>query len=104
MRNYREILKASVIVGTYAAQLKAITKVKAVTEDNDLAKLIEETAVRLKDKCALYGPKVVPSALEEDNDLRVRNLIDYCKKAISANLPEWQVLALKNGWKGPHQS
>jgi len=101
MKHYQSTLKVATIVGTFAATMKALSKIKADTEDAELQRLLDEAITHLQNANAAHGRGVVPSALEKHTDSRAKNLISYCRKRTKDALPEWQVIAMKHGWTPP---
>lgn len=80
--------------------MKSLSKIKAETEDPSLIRLLGDTINYLQDRDAHSGPSV-PCSLEQLKDSKVQDLLSYCLKRKEDAMPEWQVIALKNGWKPP---
>ncbi|ENZ77838.1 MULTISPECIES: hypothetical protein [Ralstonia] len=67
------------------------------TEDEKLRELLNPVVVNMQ---MWYRSKSrMPAAsLYDSTDTRDKYLIRYCESMISANKPEWQVIAERAGW------
>jgi len=99
MKHYTATLKAATIVGTFVATMKALSKIKAETEDDTLQRLLDDAISHLQDADSKHGRGVVPNALEKHQDSRAKKLIAYCLERTKDAVPEWQILARKHGWR-----
>ena len=99
MSLYKKVLESTKEAKTIATHITALGKIRAKTEDNILLGKIDKAIGSLQDAHAkVKKGKSTPTCLDNATDQAVKNLIEHCKKAVSSDKPEWQVIAECNGW------
>ena len=99
MQSYEQTINLSKDTKTISAQITALGKVKAKTEDTTLVKHLDEAIKELQSMYLKSGNlKSLPICLDKSTDQKIKTLINYCTQHVSTKKPEWQVLAERNGW------
>ena len=101
LKSYEDVLKTAKEAKTIASHITALGKVRARTEDQVLLDKIDRAISSLQSAHAnAKKGKSTPACLDKATDVKVKDLIDHCKKAVANKKPEWQVIAERKGW-GP---
>lgn len=100
MTTYEEVIAALKDMRPVASHIKNLGKLMNKTEDQTLKTALGRVITTLQQSHA--NPKVIgkstPGNLYNTKDLKIKDLISYCEKLIGMKIPEWQVLAERNGW------
>ena len=102
MSAYEKALKSMREIKTATAHLTALGKIRAATEDETLRELIIELYRTLGSAVASKRKgKSLPFPLDQGDAQEIRRLMEYCSRVTASKKPEWQILALRHGWKPP---
>jgi len=91
-KDYVETVEALTTLATMTSIRNKLNKVRARTEDQRLATLLD-TAIRLLDTSSLRVPYTLKLTRPQYGDLHA-----YCKTVIESVKPQWQILAERHGW------
>lgn len=99
MSSYRKVLESTKEAKTIASHITALGKIRAKTEDDVLLGKIDKAIRSLQGAHAKATKgKSTPTCLDKATDQAVKDLIEHCKRAVSSDKPEWQIIAERNGW------
>lgn len=101
---YEEVIKSLTEVKTPAKHLTAITKIINLTEDAELKKLLTPVITTLTHLSTVAPPLVRKEPRNFLGRMPFDAVFHYCLPKIQAKRPEWQVIALRNGWTPPEPS
>ncbi len=102
MTVYKDVLTSIQETKTLASHITYLGKVRVKTEDTKLIQAIDPVIAELQSVHARMKVKSTPlrvSGPGASNAVKV--LHAYCQQASGSNKPEWQILALRNGWSPP---
>ncbi|GKQ45089.1 hypothetical protein [Pseudomonas syringae] len=101
MTIYEETLEAIKAFKTPKAHITSLGKILNKTEDKELKKYLI-VVIRLLSAFAVKPKSSTPISLTQRNDVEeVVNLVKYLMPFIPKKQPEWQVIALREGWTPP---
>lgn len=101
---YEEVIKSLTEVKTPAKHLSEITKIINLTEDEELKKLLTPVITALTQYSTVAPPLDRKKPRNFISGVPFDAVFHYCLPKIQAKRPEWQVIALRNGWTPPEQS
>ena len=88
------------------SKMTALSKIKANTEDVDLRRFLDnaiKSFAELQARKKMRKPAIEYLKMDEKKCAdSIKELKKYCLQKTEKELPEWQVLAKKNGWTPPH--
>jgi hypothetical protein len=101
MTIYQETLKAIEDFKTPKAHITSLGKIFNKTEDKELKKYLN-IVIRLLTAFAAKPKSSTPVSLTQKSDVEeIVNLVKYLIPFIPKKQPEWQVIALREGWTPP---
>lgn len=99
MSSYKKVLESTKKAKTVSSHITALGNIRAKTEDDVLLGKIDKAIGSLQGAHAKATKgKSTPTCLDKATDQAVKDLIEHCKRAVSSDKPEWQVIAERNGW------
>ena len=101
MSTYKKTLKSLTEEKTLAAHITSLGKIKSASEDERLNSAISDLIRELQYEHANGKHKSTPVAISSGSSSEVQAIINYCKRAIGSQKPEWQILAERHGWTPP---
>lgn len=101
MTIYEETLEAVKAFKTLKAHITGLGKILNKTEDQSLKKLINTTIKKLT-IFVINSKSTTPISLAQQNNVEaIVKLVKYLIPFIPTKQPEWQVIALREGWTPP---
>ena len=103
MNVYNKVLVELSKTQSFKARRNNLVKLQYSTEDNDLIDLLNSWCEVLNkaDILSRCNQPMKLRQLLDDNNYIVDNLRVYCTACVRLQIPEWQILALSNGWRPP---
>lgn len=101
---YEDVVKSLMEVKTPAKHLSEITKIINLTEDAELKKLLTPVITALTQHSTVAPPLARKEPRNFSRGVPFDAVFHYCLPKIQAKRPEWQIIALRNGWTPPEQS
>ncbi|HFE9906540.1 TPA: hypothetical protein ACGA4X_001516 [Acinetobacter baumannii] len=97
---YEQTISSLKELKTISSHIKNLGTIMNKSKDQKLKELL---AVLIMDLQKMYVRpnfryKSTPLNLINGHNSEITELVNYCKKFIIQNKPEWQVLAERNGW------
>lgn len=101
MTIYEETLEAVKAFKTPKAHITSLGKILNKTEDKELNKFIN-TVIQQLTIFVTKSKSSTPISLVQKNEVEaIVNLVKYLMPFIPKKQPEWQVIALREGWAPP---
>ncbi|RJF96922.1 hypothetical protein D3870_21380 [Noviherbaspirillum cavernae] len=91
-KDYVDTIEAITSLATVTSIRNKLSKVRARTEDQRLAGLLD-TAIRLLDTSGVRATFTLNLTKPEYGKLHA-----YCKAVVDSIKPQWQIVAERNGW------
>ena len=99
MSSYKKVLESTKEAKSIASHITALGKIRAKIEDDVLLGKIDKAIESLQGVHAnAKNGKSTPTCLDKATDQAIKDLVEHCKKEVSSDKPEWQVIAERNGW------
>ncbi|WP_025095567.1 hypothetical protein [Acinetobacter soli] len=97
---YEETISSLKDLKTISSHIKNLGTIMNKSEDQELKKLLAALIMDLQKMHVRpdFRYKSTPLNLINGKNSEIEDLINYCKKFIIQQKPEWQVLAERNGW------
>jgi len=97
---YEETISSLKDLKTISSHIKNLGTIMNKSEDQELKKLLAALIMDLQKMHVRpnFRYKSTPLSLINGKNSEIEDLINYCKKFIIQQKPEWQVLAERNGW------
>lgn len=100
MNIYEETLKEMKDFKSYKSHLTSLGKIFNKTEDKLLKKELQPV-IRLLTEFTTKTKDSTPRSLAHNTTHQVTNLIKHLTNMIPRKQPEWQIIALREGWSPP---
>ncbi len=101
MTTYEEALQALKDFKTPKAHITSLGKILNKTEDKELNKLLN-TVIQQLTVFVTKSKSSTPISLVQNNEVQaIVKLVKYLNTMTPAKQPEWQVIALREGWTPP---
>lgn len=97
---YEETISSLKDLKTISSHIKNLGTIMNKSEDQELKKLLAALIMDLQKMHVRpnFRYKSTPLNLINGKNSEIEDLVNYCKKFIIQQKPEWQVLAERNGW------
>lgn len=97
---YKETISSLKDLKTISSHIKNLGTIMNKSEDQELKKLLAALIMDLQKMHVRpnFRYKSTPLNLINGKNSEIEELVNYCKKFIIQQKPEWQVLAERNGW------
>ncbi|ENZ4286598.1 hypothetical protein ACGKJM_004992 [Citrobacter farmeri] len=101
---FEEVINSLSEVKKSSRHLMDITRIINKTEDHELKKLLTPVLAALTEHSTISPPLIKNQPRNFIRGVPFDAVFDYCLPKIQAKTPEWQVIALRNGWNPPAES